>query len=308
MEPRIESQPRYTAPTPPSGRGPLRLNSVMRAAYELATSTDTIGAWLVEVAQRAAPLLSRGYGLVACRASVTDDVLAIDELSFVGCPDQGREWRFEVEDGRPVLRGPGVAGQVVVRIDSRSLGRASLYLIAPAANQVELGRLERVDLLELGSHLRSALALRSHLARDSERRSLRDTLPNIRQSPQSQAASAEQATKLWDAVADGHWSLVAQTEDNGRRLVLARRKHLGSAPVRPLSDRERQAAALAIQGKSTKVIAYELGVADSTAAMLVISAIRRLGLRSRVELTEIFGPPRARPTASGAGGNLDEVN
>jgi DNA-binding NarL/FixJ family response regulator len=42
-----------------------------------------------------------------------------------------------------------------------------------------------------------------------------------------------------------------------------------------------------VRGRTTKEIAGEIGVADVTGAVLVVSAIRRLGLRSRVELTEV---------------------
>ena len=308
MQPRIECSPRYASPTQPAGRGPLRFNSVVRAAYELATSTDTIGAWLSEVAQRAAPLLSRGSGLVACRARLIDGALALDELCFVGCPERAHEWRFEVTEGRPMLRGPGIDDQIAVRREARVLDGAVLYLIAPSTRRIDVSRGERSELIEFGFHLRGALDLRSLLAAKSERRTLHETLPRLRQSPEFSTASAEQATRLWNAVADGHWSLVAQTEADGRRLVLARRKQSNAAPARPLSKRERQAAFLAIQGKSTKVIAHELGVADSTAAMLVVSAIRRLGLRSRVELTEIFGSPRVRSVNASSGVNHDEIN
>ena len=56
-----------------------------------------------------------------------------------------------------------------------------------------------------------------------------------------------------------------------------------------LCPRERRAIALAAAGESNKAIGFALGVAPSTAAGVLVSACRKLGLGSRRELIELFG-------------------
>ena len=51
-----------------------------------------------------------------------------------------------------------------------------------------------------------------------------------------------------------------------------------------VSDRERVVAEHAALGKSNKLIAYELGIAESTVATHLSAVRRKVGARSRVEL------------------------
>jgi DNA-binding NarL/FixJ family response regulator len=104
----------------------------------------------------------------------------------------------------------------------------------------------------------------------------------------------ELAVTLWQALFEGRWELLAYSDGPTQRLLLARRNRLARTS-QPLSVRQQGAAKLALLGHSTKYLAFELGVALSTASTLVSSAIRKLGLRSRAELTELFGglPPNS---------------
>jgi DNA-binding CsgD family transcriptional regulator len=72
--------------------------------------------------------------------------------------------------------------------------------------------------------------------------------------------------------------------------VLARRNVMGAPADSPRPARAQRATLLAVLGSANKEIAAELGVATSTAWTLVVSAMRKLGLGSRVELVEVFGP------------------
>ncbi len=102
--------------------------------------------------------------------------------------------------------------------------------------------------------------------------------------------SADQSSMLWGEFASGGWHLVARADVGERRTLLVAKDRASAPTVKRLNERELCAMQLAIMGHSTKYIAYEIGVAVSTASVLVASVIRKLGLQSRVELVEIFGP------------------
>ena len=54
-----------------------------------------------------------------------------------------------------------------------------------------------------------------------------------------------------------------------------------------LTERERQVVAFLALGRSTKEIAYVLGISDSTTRVLLGRAAARLGVRSRDELVRV---------------------
>jgi DNA-binding CsgD family transcriptional regulator len=61
--------------------------------------------------------------------------------------------------------------------------------------------------------------------------------------------------------------------------------------LRPLSPRERQVVAFARLGRSSKSIAYELGLADSTVRVLLRRARMKLGLAAREDWSRLeMGP------------------
>jgi len=105
-------------------------------------------------------------------------------------------------------------------------------------------------------------------------------------------ASPELTVTLWQGLLDGDWALVMHADHGEQRLLLARQNLRDTGVSQALTARERAAAKLALLGRSTKYVAYELKVSLSSASTLVASAIKKLGLRSRVELTEIFGLTR----------------
>lgn len=96
----------------------------------------------------------------------------------------------------------------------------------------------------------------------------------------------ELATEAWTALVSGRWSLVDRYEHGGRRYIVARRNELAVADPRALTRRERIVVQLTVLGKTNKLIGYELGLASSTVATHVSSAMRKLGVASRVELIQ----------------------
>lgn len=84
------------------------------------------------------------------------------------------------------------------------------------------------------------------------------------------------------------WELVAEYEIEGRRYAVIRAR--GDAIA--LTSRERQVVARAALGQTNKVIAFELGVSDSTVRVLMARACARLGVKTREEAIEKY---RAMP-------------
>jgi DNA-binding CsgD family transcriptional regulator len=93
---------------------------------------------------------------------------------------------------------------------------------------------------------------------------------------------------LWRALVSGRWSLVDRFDSDGRRFVLACHNRPGVRGHRQLTPREAQVATLAALGHPNKVIAYELGIAPSSASTLLTRALRRLNVASRSELVALF--------------------
>jgi DNA-binding CsgD family transcriptional regulator len=61
----------------------------------------------------------------------------------------------------------------------------------------------------------------------------------------------------------------------------------------PLSERERQVLAYAALGHPNKLIAYELGIANSTVSVLLARAQTKLGAASRNEMLALYNAASA---------------
>jgi DNA-binding NarL/FixJ family response regulator len=84
--------------------------------------------------------------------------------------------------------------------------------------------------------------------------------------------------------------LVDRFDSDHRRFVVAIRNDPRFADPRGLSMRERQVAEFAGLGRSAKEIGYLLGVAPPSVENSLRRAQEKLGLSSRLELTEFFSP------------------
>jgi DNA-binding CsgD family transcriptional regulator len=102
------------------------------------------------------------------------------------------------------------------------------------------------------------------------------------------------AVAEWKALVDGRWSLVEHFEAGGRRYLIARRNDVPLSGYAQLSDREHQVVAHAALGHSNKLIAYELGLADSTVRVLLFRAATKFGVTRRKDLIEKFLAERGR--------------
>jgi DNA-binding CsgD family transcriptional regulator len=95
---------------------------------------------------------------------------------------------------------------------------------------------------------------------------------------------AEEALRIWSGLIDGRWSLVDWYDADGRRFLVARRNDPHVTDPRALTSRERQVARYAALGHTSKHIAYELGLAPSTIATHLSSAMRKLGAATLADL------------------------
>lgn len=98
----------------------------------------------------------------------------------------------------------------------------------------------------------------------------------------------EEALATWLALFEGRWSVVEQTESDGRRFLLARRNEPGTRDPKALTQGERDVIACVARGHSNKYIAYLLGVAVSTVSSRLECALRKLSLSSRREAIQVL--------------------
>jgi DNA-binding CsgD family transcriptional regulator len=92
---------------------------------------------------------------------------------------------------------------------------------------------------------------------------------------------------LWPALVEGRWSLVDRIEADGRRFVLARKNEPAAPGPRTLSPRERQVVSYTSLGQAPKLIAYELGISESSVRTLLDRAKKKLGAKSRADLASL---------------------
>ena len=78
----------------------------------------------------------------------------------------------------------------------------------------------------------------------------------------------------WDALLDGEWRIVGTIESDSSIFLLAKRKPIF------LTEGEKRALGLRARALSIKVIAFEMGVSESTVSRLVKSGMRKLGLKT----------------------------
>lgn len=97
----------------------------------------------------------------------------------------------------------------------------------------------------------------------------------------------DRSLDLWRGLVSGRWSIVDRFDTDGRRYLVARRNDPSMPDPRALSLRERQVVGFAALGHSNKLIAYELGLAETTVSTNLARAMRKLGVRNRVELAAL---------------------
>jgi len=96
------------------------------------------------------------------------------------------------------------------------------------------------------------------------------------------------AVDAWTALVDGRWSLVDHFESDGKRFLLAMPNESPTRDPRALSPSERTVLHYVAMGHSNKLIAYELGLPYGTVATRVATLMRKMGVRSRVEIVDRY--------------------
>jgi DNA-binding CsgD family transcriptional regulator len=175
-------------------------------------------------------------------------------------------------------------------------------LSAAEAVLTSVGRLEHLavseDWEQESAEDGAARGSRKASGRDALARLLTDRGRRVREAlGPARRVSATRALSLWRGLFDGRWSLVAHTDRDGKRLLLAFRNPPGVRSEAALTWRERQVTALLCQGCSLKLVSYELGLAPSTVSEHLAKALRKLRLRDRAELDALAGAISARTPA-----------
>ena len=99
----------------------------------------------------------------------------------------------------------------------------------------------------------------------------------------------EDALSVWQGLIDGRWSLVEEFDSDGKRFMLAHRNAEDVRDPRGLTQMESRVVGLAVRGYSDKLIAYHLGVSESTISSHLANALVKLRIESRIELVRRLG-------------------
>jgi DNA-binding NarL/FixJ family response regulator len=214
--------------------------------------------------------------------------------------------------------GPDILGIVVNSGEGRGL-LINLVLDAPRASNLAERRLWTRCAAHLGAGLRlralapeiatldavpieaifdgggKLLDARQAATSATAREQLRDA---VRQIDRARSAAgrrdSDASMAAWEGLVSGRWSLIDRFDSDQRRFVVAVRNDPRFPDPRGLSLRERQVAEFAGVGRSAKEIAYLLGVSAASVENSLRRAQAKLGLGSRLELTEFFSPQGVR--------------
>jgi DNA-binding CsgD family transcriptional regulator len=195
-------------------------------------------------------------------------------------------------------------------VNSLDPSGVGVFLGIPAAERARVDRKLAARWARVGSHIAAALRLRrrspesapvdamftpdarlDHVEdptlQQETRDALREAVVAVERSRSSPIGEQDVAVEQWRALQEGRWTLVDQFERGGRRYVVARRNPPEVATPAALTERERQVVAYVAMGHSNKYIAYELGLSMPSISTYLARAMRKLGVRSRVQLAEL---------------------
>jgi DNA-binding NarL/FixJ family response regulator len=96
-----------------------------------------------------------------------------------------------------------------------------------------------------------------------------------------------EALASWHALVEGRWSLVEVIDSDHRRVLFAVANPPSTPDPRRLTPIERTIAGYVAMGHSNKLIAYELGVSVGTVSAHTHTILKKLGIRTRVELVNL---------------------
>ena len=111
-------------------------------------------------------------------------------------------------------------------------------------------------------------------------------LANVRSSP-------DRALELWRGLVAGQWSLVDHWEQDGRRYVAAYSNRVGLRDPRALTPTEQSVLRYLAFGATNKEASYALGLPEKTVSKSVTQILKKLGMKSRVDLAATFDTTRS---------------
>lgn len=106
--------------------------------------------------------------------------------------------------------------------------------------------------------------------------------------------NADESLAAFEGLVSGRWSLVQNFESDGRRYLVAIQNPPGQIAAAALTPNEAHALLLRAQGLTNKLIAYELGLAESSVHHLVHEGMRKLGVPRESDLPLLFRHQVAR--------------
>ncbi|MCA9693982.1 MAG: hypothetical protein KC636_30630 [Myxococcales bacterium] len=213
---------------------------------------------------------------------------AADAMAQLGCDDFLGISSIDAA-GRGVVLGAATLRASLSRAEYELCRRLAIHA---AAGLRLRGSLPTEDLLAIAEAVFEAdgrVAQASGTATDPDQRArLARSVAQIdvARTPTKRGGELE-ATELWQGLVEGRWSVIEHFDTDGRRYYVAIANPALGVKVRALSPIERQVAAMAIAGEANKVIGYALGVTESTVATHLTSTLRKLGLKSRMNLINL---------------------
>ncbi|WP_350282026.1 LuxR C-terminal-related transcriptional regulator [Nitrosomonas sp.] len=102
--------------------------------------------------------------------------------------------------------------------------------------------------------------------------------------------NVDEALANWEGLVSGRWSLVDYFDSDQRRFIVAIKNDPAYPDPRGLTPRERQVAEYVGLGRSSKEIAYTLGLSESAITNCTARVQDKLGMASRTELVSFFAP------------------
>lgn len=183
-------------------------------------------------------------------------------------------------------------------VQAADLDGRGVQLEAPLPRGTAIDRGQRRQWSLLAHHVSAAGRLHRRLSLDAALRAAlqptcgaRSAAQEIRSKGEASPAGRPAESRfgsitqtLWGILAHGSWSLISGQGGVGRRLMFACANPPGMRDPRALSERERAVAERAAFGCANKVIAYELGIDETTVGALLTRVRRRLRVKSRAEL------------------------
>jgi DNA-binding CsgD family transcriptional regulator len=262
-------------------------------------------AWLRGIATAMRPLVDAGLGILAFRYDLAVPPLCWQSGSVVVDCDptvlvEGLRSVDFVSPTGPLYGAQGPWHACVQWGSSHAIvlgtaARRGLAFVGLHVHPRQVDRRVQRHWVAMASHLttadrlRRALACRSPASRRGVGGDLRDeVLHHERVRTATGQTEREQAVATWRALVDGRSSLVDHFEHDGRRYLVVRAKSRHRPDPRALTERERAVVHLVGLGKPNKRVALELGLAQSTVASHLSTALRKLGLGSRMELAGVL--------------------